>query len=578
MKRGGLWSFRGLLIGLTLLHLLPIWCVDRVPTQDGPMHLETATALLHYSDPGRDYSRFFYRNTEPVPSLLSHVFLTGAMAATGPQVAEKLLLSIYVILFVGGVYWLLFTVDPERTFFTLLAFPMIYNYLLHVGLYGFVISVPLSLLIVAWWWKQEEPRRWRTLLILVAALVLLYFCHLVPVAILCMVLPVVGITRHRLGPEGLLRLAVALLLACVLPAWFLYRWGTDVSHFRPLWTGVWELVSFDSLASFSPAQHWVGRSLGLITALIVVHTVRARRSDATSSTGASGALRAACAGGEATFLVSALLCAALYLVTPENVSEGGFVVERVALYPFLLLLPWLEPRFRRSAQKRALGCALVALTLVHLGQTLHYYRETVDDLGEYTSGIHLVHPDDTILPVHFDGTTSGQVFESHYRVGILWHGVGHYCAEAGAIGLFNIQGNKRLFPLSYFAEMHPFDTMGDLRGGNPRDIDPSGYPVPIDVILVWGWTGNVDGIDEPAELERLTRNYRLVHRTPRLRLYRLQGRKSPVRIASTWASTLWTTRAIPIVGRSISRPSSGWPTWRQRPGSKDGLRSRSMRP
>ena len=36
------------------------------------------------------------------------------------------------------------------------------------------------------------------------------------------------------------------------------------------------------------------------------------------------------------------------------------------------------------------------------------------------------------------------------------------------------------------------------------------------------------------------------------------------------ASTRWTTAAIPIAGRSTSRRSSGWRTWRPRPASKDG--------
>ena len=49
------------------------------------------------------------------------------------------------------------------------------------------------------------------------------------------------------------------------------------------------------------------------------------------------------------------------------------------------------------------------------------------------------------------------------------------------------------------------------------------YAEPIDVILVWGWPGDLGEVDGRAELERLTRNHRLVHQTPRLRLYRLKA-------------------------------------------------------
>ncbi len=525
MSREGSRSFQWLVLALVLLHILPIWLFEYIPTQDGPCHLETAYTFSHYSDAGSEYSRYYVRNIAPVPSWISHLLLGGSMRILAPRVAEKVLLTIYVFLFVGAVHYLLSAVDRRKTFYVLAGFPFIYNHLLHVGFYSFVISVPLSLMIVAWWWKQEDPLQWRTILLLDLFLVLLYFCHLVSVVIVWLVLPILGVFRHRLRIKELARLALGLLPSVVLPLHFLQTWGTGVSHFGSPFPRLRELASLGPLASFSPGEHRLGQVLGLVIAGLIIHTVRSHRRHALEST-SSKSVRFAWAGSHATqrgFLVAALSCVGVLLIAPESVSEGGFVVDRVMLYPFLFLLPWLEPGFRRVSVKRAVGSILVVLSLAHLWQTARHYERLGADLREYTSGIPFVHPNDTILPIHFDGSTTGREFESSYRIGVLWHAVGHYCTDAGAIGLFNIHGNKKLFPVSYKAEMHPFHTLGDLRGGNVSDIYPARYAEPIDVILVWGWPGDLGEVDGRAELERLTRNHRLVHQTPRLRLYRLKA-------------------------------------------------------
>ena len=172
-----------------------------------------------------------------------------------------------------------------------------------------------------------------------------------------------------------------------------------------------------------------------------------------------------------------------------------------------MALPWLNSDFKRPFIKYAIGSIIVALTLIHLVFTGYYYKVLNDGLREYTSGIPFVKKNETILPLSFDHKGSS------FRVKPYWHAIGYYCTEAGAIELFNYEGDVGHFPLTYKAEMNPFTIIENLLE-DPGNANPLNYPEPIDYILMWGlkYEGTV--------LNLVEENYRLIHQNRRLRLYK----------------------------------------------------------
>ncbi|HEX29740.1 TPA: hypothetical protein ENG04_06630, partial [Candidatus Poribacteria bacterium] len=132
--------FGWVIIGLTFLHVLPIWSFRYFPSQDGPCHLENSYMLLHYFDDDKTYSRYYKLNLRPVPNWLSHPLLALMMLFLPPLISEKILLTAYVILFVLSILYFLRSVGEDKLFLSLFAFPFIYNYLLHMGFYNFSFS------------------------------------------------------------------------------------------------------------------------------------------------------------------------------------------------------------------------------------------------------------------------------------------------------------------------------------------------------------------------------------------------------------------------------------------------------
>src|SRR3954465_6846257 len=83
--------------GLVLLHLIPVWTFRYLPTQDGPSHLVNAQILKDYGSSTAGYEAFFEVRAEPLPNWTSHLLLAGLLVLVPPLVAEKLLVSLYVL-------------------------------------------------------------------------------------------------------------------------------------------------------------------------------------------------------------------------------------------------------------------------------------------------------------------------------------------------------------------------------------------------------------------------------------------------------------------------------------------------
>ena len=89
-----------LLIGiLIVVYLLPIWLFDYFPTQDGVSHVYNSQIITEYGNQTYQFRDYYDINWFPFPNWLSHISLTLLMFIFPPLTAEKVFLSLYVILF-----------------------------------------------------------------------------------------------------------------------------------------------------------------------------------------------------------------------------------------------------------------------------------------------------------------------------------------------------------------------------------------------------------------------------------------------------------------------------------------------
>ena len=151
--------WRSAFLVMMVLECAPFWVFRYFPSQDGPTHLHNASVLANYGS--EVIYRQYYRVIpfQPAGNALTQVMLAAILKFTDPLLAEKLLLSGYVILFFLSFRYLLSALTPYADCFSLFAGILVSNYFLDMGFWNFSYSICLLLFTLGYYvrWRQ----RWR---------------------------------------------------------------------------------------------------------------------------------------------------------------------------------------------------------------------------------------------------------------------------------------------------------------------------------------------------------------------------------------------------------------------------------
>jgi hypothetical protein len=481
---------------LILLHLVPIWAFPYFPSQDGPAHLNNANVLREYYYPDRTVFReYYYLNQNPDPNWLGHLILAGLMYIVPILVAEKLLLSGYIVLLPISARYALRALGPNGASVAFLAFPFTYNYLFHMGFYNFSYSLPAFFFLVGYWLRHREGFTWRQVVGLALLSLVLFFSHLVSVvtAYLLIVLMALWLTACDVATpsgqrpsrfRGLLRgvwmrlvvPALAFAPTIALTWWFLQRKGMERSATPPFENLLGRLARLESLISYNEWEGWFSTQVVGLFLVVMVYVL------------VSKVRRREWRRWDGLLLVVAAFVY-VYFTAPDGMSGGGFISHRMNLYPFLGLMLWFavqsyEPLAMRAVQAFASAIA-VALLVMH---TLKY-AELNDYLREYLSGSHLIETNTTVLPLcfsHQGHAPDGRVLSS--RIGLFLHAPGHIGAQRRVVELDNYEGNTGYFPVQFRPAVNPFAHIGAIEA-QPPQVEFLTYPARtggrVDYVLVW---------------------------------------------------------------------------------------------
>lgn len=472
------WLFAALIV----LHLLPIWLLPFAPTQDGPAHLSMAHALRQYGEPEGLYLReYFVQNQEAIPNWFVFFLLSDVLRFLSLPVAEKVLLSAYVVLLPLSAWYSLGALRPGSRFLAFLSFPFIYNFLLNMGFYNFSFSLPAFLFSVGFWLRHRGRLGIGHTAILALLVLWTYFCHPVTLAVLVGTLLTLASWRTlRLRSfRGLVAPLVASAPAVMLLIAFLQdRIGGNVSDMtfaakaRQL-ASLYSLVSLDTrLVGFSIALSVL---LGLLAVAALSRRFRRRR----------------LLPGDG-LLFACLFLIGIYFAAPNEMGQGGFVTHRLNLFPFLILILWLGTFSFPEALRTAIRSASAAVSLGFLAAMFAIWA----GLGAYLSDIltaapHL-EPRRTLLTLSFSNAgedEDGSGDDLTFRTWPFVHAGSHLAARVPQVDLSLYEAHEDYFPLTYRPRRDPFIHLArdplDLEAQPPR-VDLGRYPGRIDyVLLIW---------------------------------------------------------------------------------------------
>jgi hypothetical protein len=218
-----------LFAALVLLLDGPVWLVNLVPTQDGPVHLAQSDLIARFGWGGtlaEPAATFYQWNPRVEPNFAIYAVIAGLIRLTGDALlANSIFLMLYGLVWVVAAFAIAHTESKKPTLAVLLLLPLAFGRFIHLGFYNYALGVPLFLLFAVF--RRRLAGRHDVAALVATAVFLLALCmtHVTAAVAACLLLAAEGFTRaaaalQRSGPRIAMRTFVidgAWALAAALP-------------------------------------------------------------------------------------------------------------------------------------------------------------------------------------------------------------------------------------------------------------------------------------------------------------------------------------------------------------------------
>ena len=497
------WLHLVLLVILIGASLTPVWATPHFPSQNGPWYLLAAQMMKEYENPELGYAEHYLLSPHPIPHMLHTTLAYGVAHVVPILTAQKLALSVFVVLLPLSIFYFLSVVTPDRRYLGYFAFLMVHNYTFYRGYHNFSLSIPLFFLAFGFWLQHHQSmkkRHWGALCLLV---VTLYLAHLFGFVLL-----VFAIGWYQLIQTRNIAKALRSVFVATWPAWLL------VVHFFILnsqinsWIDTSErewLLPHASVEFFVRKFFYTTSApayvIGVAAFLWIVYLLGrrvvaiARRHESLQNV-----LRD-------PFFTMVVVLVAIYFVTPWKFMNWHYVSAR--LIPFILglslastgSLPFWTGRLRFQP------VFLTTVCVAALGIDILMTREVVRleaPIQQYISGIEFVDANKKLLPIHLENPQFGQIkpltrAHEYYQI-----------AKGGANGCGAAYFNT-LVPVWY--RDYPIEQTFPKYDPNSPDESMRRIAACYDYVLVWG-------IDEQLASRLEESGFSIAHENSKLHLYR----------------------------------------------------------
>jgi hypothetical protein len=416
------------------------------------------------------------------------------MFLVSPLLAEKMLLSLYVVIFALGFRFFIKQVSAQYELYSILCFPFIYNVLLYFGFFNFILGFAVSLFFFGLFLKWRRELNNKQIFILMLLSLFAYFSHLLAFVfcgffagfILCAE-AISGRKKLRILSSEVFKLVIVFVPGLVLSAlYFLSQTGGSSSY------NDYSFVKRcgDLLARAEPIA-FMGYAEGtyITICLLVILTALLR------------GLRNSKQLTKTMFpylLILVFFSFLLYAFVPDALSGGSVVVPRVGLYFFIFLLALLSCVQPNKMTRILLGIYMVssvALLIFRWQVSAHASAAVKDFLRvagsmEKNSLFYTIKADPLIkLPDNY---------HLHTQMYLTYYADAYLAMETGGINMRNYEVHDTS-DKSYFAtEWKKGYESGKIRGyeiGSKKtevinfDLYNKSKPRPVEYILLYAEPG-----------------------------------------------------------------------------------------
>lgn len=434
------------------MHLALLWAFPFVPTQDGPVHLETTAILKKLLAGELFWSQIYTSNWSVSTNQLYHSLLLGLSYAVPLAVAERLVLSAYVLVFIGSTLACIRALGG-RYEAALLLTPILFSLAFHTGLFNLCFGFLLFLPCLTLYQHYLEQQKRRYLVGLAALLGAAYLVHIIAGFVSVFSVGLMFLTwlgMSRLEGEGRPKYLQVALGTCLslLPTAFLTlnflgsrtQEPQVLTRFMSVRTMLLRFINADEVVA-NVARMLVAHSyldLAVYLPWLALFALAAFWSG-----------RRARPRPQNTLLAPTLALFLLAVVSPERLGEIGYVVNRLAPFSALGFILWLSLQDLGRLHWRSLSIlalVLSAFTLLHVATLFSNYSAT---LSAYTEAADSLEPETFVLPFR------EPLRQRWQRVDPLHHAASYVTARRELVNLRNYQVRKGYFPVRIKEAYHP---------------------------------------------------------------------------------------------------------------------------
>jgi hypothetical protein len=395
---------------LTALQLLPVWAVRYVPTIDGPSHLYNASVLIRLAAyPSGPLSSIYMIDWHPTPSWLGHLILAVLLTTFPPFLAERILVSVILVLFLTGAWMLAGARSEESRVYAFLAFPLAFHQSLQFGHYDFCIALGLYLVTIALWWQRRNDPGRDTITLIGGLLLLSYFSHPMPALVTMGSIAVLWLVASRNG-----RHLLAFIPAAAMLFWFFET--QPYAGKRPSFAALVDFLTHAGfLMTFDERQLLFGAAVFVLFVFLTAMTFVRR------------------ASGGVAFGALLLVLLALY---------GSGVDERIALFLFIVPMAWFTPDLPRRL-RTPLVALLSVIAIANVVFHTQRYRAADRAIKEIVRAFDTANSKSTFVAFMFDPRPP----RSHF--GLLTHAAGYAAVERDLVDLTTSEAEAGHSPIRY---------------------------------------------------------------------------------------------------------------------------------
>jgi hypothetical protein len=469
-------------VATTALALIPVWLPSIFPSQDGGAHLYNAHVLaaLLSGDDAAQYRAVYELNFTALANWTDHLLLAVFDMLVRPAIAEKLLVSAYVIGFAAAARYAAESVREGHGWVAHLALPLIFTFNVQMGFYNFILCFPLYFVLIGYYWRHREAQH---TLPLAALLLLIYVLHPLPwlFGVLSLTIIVLAGTIGRRAPDGarpglrgLLRVWGAAAPGAVLLLVLVSNEPVETTEWQPFSALLRHLYFAGPLWTFSPVDTAFGAALfGLFAGVTAVAWWSRSR------------------GGRVPALAwLTLVYFALLVMLPSQWKSLGLITERVGTFAFLTWVLFLAGRCYGPRSRTSIIVAAQVLAILLIVRWTVAVESLDDYAEEYLSVAAHIAPATRLLELNFAPRGRGPTGERlSHPVAPFAHTIGVVGAARDAVILNDYEALTVVFPLKHRSDAAQLleSTLHDPPDFRMEDLAAFERATcqPIDYVVVW---------------------------------------------------------------------------------------------